>query len=790
MLEAINLTKIYKSKGSVRTKALDNVSVCFPETGMVFLLGKSGSGKSTLLNVCGGLDAPTAGEIIVNGRSSKDFTQSDFDSYRNTLVGFIFQEYNVLNEFSVENNIALALQLQGKPKNKKAIKQLLQDVDLVGYERRKPNTLSGGQKQRIAIARALVKEPKIIMADEPTGALDSNTGVLVFDTLKKLSKDKLVIVVSHDRDFAEKYADRIIELKDGQIISDVTKKQTQPQNVSENIQIIGDETMSIKNNKLLTEKDYEYIRSFLARSDSALIASNSQEIASYKKANRISEGGEKEYFEVTDEEQIVKGECDPKKQKFIRSKLPIRHAFKIGSSGLKSKPWRLVFTIFLCTIAFTMFGVISTMMLFNATDVLYKSLDDSGCKVVSVSKQYKYEGSDHPGNVFMDDSDVQKVVNAFGEESFGVKSAVNDGSFYKVNGEETQEVSNEGAYYQYNSIYYAAYLPKNHAFLKNRIKVGSYPQTDAEVMISSYTASVLIKSGSDNATKPEDLIGKKLKQRFSTFENYSQEMTFTISGIFDSGDDVLSTKYSKYKEAVKMPTAEAEQKQQQTELSNLYADVYDGYHLLAFFAKKDFNEMCLGYGNFCENANKDKPYCVVFAPYTSSLNAKKIISFKWSSDSTRFMITNQRVARVEEISNDVSGMFLKYFIIVGTVFAVFAMLLLSNYIVISISYKTKEIGILRAIGARGIDVLKIFYAESFIIACFSIFLSTIASIAICNYLNSMQTLSLLNGISLFVFGVPSFLIMSAIALLAALIATLLPVRSAAKKKPVEAIRSL
>jgi ABC-type lipoprotein export system ATPase subunit len=120
---------------------------------MVFLLGKSGSGKSTLLNVCGGLDSPTSGEIIVKGKSSENFSQSDFDSYRNTFIGFVFQEYNILNEFTVEENIALALELQGKPKNKEVIDGILNQVELEGYGKRKPNTLSGGQKQRIAIAR-------------------------------------------------------------------------------------------------------------------------------------------------------------------------------------------------------------------------------------------------------------------------------------------------------------------------------------------------------------------------------------------------------------------------------------------------------------------------------------------------------------------------------------------------------------------------------------------------------------------------------------------------------------
>ena len=228
MLEVKDLVKSYSAKGGVTVKALDGVSVKFPEKGMVFLLGKSGSGKSTLLNVAGGLDRPDSGEVIVKGRSSKDFSPSDFDSYRNTFVGFVFQEYNILNEFTVEQNIALALQLQNKRNDKHAVEDLLEKVDLKGLGKRKPNTLSGGQKQRVAIARALIKEPEIIMADEPTGALDSTTGKQVLETLKKLSETKLVIVVSHDREFAELYGDRIIELKDGKIISDVSKAFAEP----------------------------------------------------------------------------------------------------------------------------------------------------------------------------------------------------------------------------------------------------------------------------------------------------------------------------------------------------------------------------------------------------------------------------------------------------------------------------------------------------------------------------------------------------------------------------------
>ena len=266
MLEAKNLVKIYKPKKGVPVKALDNVSIKFAEKGMVFLLGKSGSGKSTLLNVLGGLDKLNSGEIIIKGVSSKSFHQKHFDSYRNTYLGFIFQEYNILDEFTVGANIALAIELQGRKATNKEISEILEKVDLKGYGARKPNELSGGQKQRVAIARALVKNPQIIMADEPTGALDSNTGRQVLQTLKELSKDKLVIVVSHDREFAENYADRIIELADGKVINDIERAKQDEDKISqkEKLKFEGN-CIEIASDYRLTEEDRNAINDYLEK---------------------------------------------------------------------------------------------------------------------------------------------------------------------------------------------------------------------------------------------------------------------------------------------------------------------------------------------------------------------------------------------------------------------------------------------------------------------------------------------------------------------------------------------
>ena len=227
MLKVENVSKSYVSLSKQKVDALRGVDFELGNTGMVFILGKSGSGKSTLLNLLGGLDSPSCGQITVDGVSMKDFKQADYDSYRNGYVGFVFQEYNLLDEFNVRDNIAIALQLsKGDNVNSKVV-DALQQVELSeDYAFRRVGELSGGEKQRVAIARCIVKDSKLILADEPTGNLDSATGESIWNILKKLSQTKLVVVVSHDRENAEKYGDRILEIADGKVIADSGLQQT------------------------------------------------------------------------------------------------------------------------------------------------------------------------------------------------------------------------------------------------------------------------------------------------------------------------------------------------------------------------------------------------------------------------------------------------------------------------------------------------------------------------------------------------------------------------------------
>ncbi len=221
MLEIKNITKIYKTTGFTQT-ALDGVSVNFRKCEFASILGPSGSGKTTFLNIIGGLDHYDSGDLIINEVSTKQYKDKDWDSYRNHRIGFVFQSYNLIGHQSVLNNVKLALTLSGITKKDaiKMAKEALIEVGLEEHMNKRPNQLSGGQMQRVAIARALVNNPDILLADEPTGALDSKTSIQIMDLLKKIAKKKLVIMVTHNPELAKKYSNRIIKLQDGKIVSD------------------------------------------------------------------------------------------------------------------------------------------------------------------------------------------------------------------------------------------------------------------------------------------------------------------------------------------------------------------------------------------------------------------------------------------------------------------------------------------------------------------------------------------------------------------------------------------
>ncbi len=910
MLETKNLVKIYKPKKGVPVRALNGISLKFPETGMVFLLGKSGSGKSTLLNVLGGLDRYNEGEILIKGQSSKTFRQRHFDSYRNTYVGFIFQEYNILDEFSVGVNIGLALQLQGLKPTSEQINAILKEVDLDGYGNRKPNELSGGQKQRVAIARALVKSPKIIMADEPTGALDSTTGRQILTTLKKLSSDKLVIVVSHDREFAEAYADRIIELSDGNVIRDV-ERRADSLPLGEAAPVFEDGEVSLPEQYVLTEEDKvticDYIQSMVDQGNAPKFALHGKE--------------GKESFHPTDESAIpsVTGGYQ-----LIKSKLPMKFAFQMGASGLKHKKFRLVMTILLSCVAFILFGLADTMASYSYVRTAYGSLTDPQSQVNYVafekeSKHYYYEGSDE---FYWDDASMTQADYDLIREQTGITAypVYGNSNYYGLGIRVPLDFGQQLDMRDYSSYYatsFGGYLEITQELLENlggQLIAGHLPKegTD-EIAISTFVADSFIKYGykqpnSENVTdirSAKDLVGKSLQVG---------ELVFTVSGIVET--DIDFSRYESLKEPLTGDEEFSEQliymvleselryalnysltglamvapgqidkiyqlASQNLELNNnffLYSSEtgkspwgefgtlgqvdkdsivwldgrvrtsLDEYEVV--LSEDSLHQMGIG-SDFRQQYESDNPdysgimahpmYLSVSAyldggyyseemevtvvgiiPAENTGNYHHLISQVHidkvlSDDGPRIMQTiaampkdNGDILKIVEFSagefencrfnlmnpesfelknlNEVFEILKTVFIWVGVAFVVFASLLFSNFISTSISYKKREIGILRAIGSRSNDVFRIFFAESFIIAMINFAISVAGTVGICALINSLLRSNAGLLLTILNVGIRQVALLFVICLAVAAIASFLPVRRIAAKRPIDAIR--
>ncbi len=943
MLEIKNLTKIYKTKNAKDVRALDGVSLVFNTTGMVFLLGKSGSGKSTLLNVIGGLDSFDSGDIVIKGKSARDFKQKDFDSYRNTYVGFVFQEYNVLSEFTVHKNIALALELQGKKTNKESVDSLLEQVDLLGYAKRLPNQLSGGQKQRIAIARALIKNPEIIMADEPTGALDSATGKQVLETLKKLSETKLVIVVSHDREFAEQYGDRIIELKDGKVIADVTKRKTPPSEISQGFKALGNNMFQVEKGHKLSAKEIEMIQKAAESSDSDIVISANEKLnPELKKTAGIDEHGNSEYFNETQQDDI-----EPSEKKdnlsLIKSKLKFKDSFKMGASGLKTKKVRLFFTILLSAIALTLFGFADTMASFNVKRCNYESLTNLGYTSINITKNHAELYGDYVSRT---------QVNVSKDDYNYLTQTFPDYEFIKIY--ETNSFDFE--YYTKKSIenyfYYIRQPSGITSVTKEQIDSfgatiasGHLPENKNEIMITSYQLSIFNEYGysdgslaidAGNVTK-DNILNKEFfdykivgvletnfddsaytqlknigSQLSPTLDVYSKMLSFTAdlaNGLhnlilmhesaivkdavniesvyrYDSyagwqnnytnhysidGDKILdgvvffdpnkttlekneviigqdvyypggnpyfsaSIKYDgkyclsyadpnksydtveKFKAAVRevyLTTDEAQSENvEDFTLPLLIFDYsneieYNDYKVVGIYydflqypdGVTEENEQLSIYGEntifFKDSACAPSFISVYFGEYLSLLtklsgNASKdrelIYELSGYDSNVDTLVIKSSISDTLQTFVEMIQILAKVFLYVGIGFAVFAGLLLMNFIAVSISYKKKEIGILRALGAKGSDVYGIFLNESFIISAINYVVAVVFTLIAVLGFNNIMTSELGINLTLMSFGIRQILLMLAISLLVAVVASFLPTFRISRMKPIDAIQ--
>lgn len=722
MLELKHIAKTYKTTKGVRTEALKDINLRFPQRGMVFVLGKSGSGKSTLLNIIGGLDRADTGEIIINGKSSADFKQSDYDSYRNTYVGFIFQEFNLMEEYTIEKNIAMALQLQQKEASSAQIEQLLERLGLSGYATRYPNELSGGQKQRVAIARALIKEPQILMADEPTGALDSATGKEIFDTLKELSREKLVIVVSHDRESAQAYADRIIEFKDGVVESD-----TAP--------------------------------------------------------------------DVDEQHEVFEA---------IHSHLPFKDSFRLGFSCLGHKKIRMVFTILLTSFALLLLALSDAVGNFSSVNAQYKAAEELQELYAGVRYQYL----DENGNTIytgMDtqikDSDIHAVLKENEKQKFA-KVYSWDTMPLRLGDlgiEELDSTAYSAAVDQYKLTEMGSFDTLGYKDIK-----GSFPKDYREMAISSYLADIILSQG---------IADEKGKLQFpKTYDDVLHNVKLPIGDTWMHISGIVVKDTGKY-ESLKKVSA-----------NNIDSETYKLVREFRNIANISCNKLYVkeGFGNSGELLKQQVRIAGVVMPEgkfsmedvyqinDNMVNQELIAAYipdtlyvselLGSFDDTtlkpfleKYDIGNNLYANTvatQDVKSikDFASFATKVFFYASIALFIFAAVLMMNFIIVSISYRKKDIGILRAIGARSTDVLKIFIWEGVMLAVISYVITMIGLQLVSLITNTFAKEEIGVLISPVIITLRQPLLMLVIVAAVTFIACILPVTRIARQRPIDAIK--
>jgi putative ABC transport system permease protein len=549
MLKVVNLEKHYKSKKGPNCHALKGINLEFGTRGFVFILGKSGSGKSTLLNIMGGLDKFDSGDIIIKGKSSKDFSAEAWDSYRNTYLGFVFQEFNLINDYSISKNIRLALELQSYPKKniKNKVKEILKKVELEDVGNRKPSELSGGQKQRIAIARALVKDPEIIFADEPTGNLDSQTGKQVLDIMKKLSEEKLVIMVSHDIESAYRYADRIITMQDGMVVSDELN-DSGSKYIGTNVAQFRTEgkiqtVIRLPKGSQITEEEVNEINNTIRRNNAVIYIpiSNNRQLTKndITAVNRYAKEQNVDIFlPLINDIQKIEGTTDEKYKnrvnpalegltddftpfKLIKSKLTFNNSLSMAVSSIWSKKIRVLFNILLFLIALTMFGFSETVTRFDFAQSAANSYELGKIDLISLNNTIEAYEHDRIKKVSapFPINEIDLLMSKFDQLTYG--KGYNLLKAIKLQNDVIELVKPKEI---------VGFLEiKSLSDLGLSILHGSFPNTFRDIAITDYIATFYINNDAEYS-KIEDLIGTEILLDY---------VKYNISGI-------IETDYSDY----------------------------------------------------------------------------------------------------------------------------------------------------------------------------------------------------------------------------------------------------
>lgn len=504
MIKISGLNKIYKSKKTKKFHALKNINLTLPDNGLIFILGKSGSGKSTMLNLIGGLDSISSGSIVVDGNDLSTFKEKDFCSYRNTHIGFIFQDYHLIEELTVYENIVLSLDLNRK-KDYKNVSAALEKVDLAGYENRYPRELSGGEQQRVAIARAIVKNPRIILADEPTGNLDTNTSTAIITLLKELSKECLILIVSHNINDANNYADRVIELAHGEIIKDRTKNPSFSERVT-----LYNGVLFYPENGVLSNDDISVINRHCNKS--AMLMRRTDKFLPTKPI-----------------------QAHEKKIEIKNRSLSFKKEVALSGKFLKNKTASIALSSFMVAVIMVIMSLSQTITAFSSGGVIVNEMNEGNQNSLILTKDMSEIAKDQL------ESDYRVSIDENTSATFykaGYKGDVYPLLNYSIPIKTTYTITGKGTKFISNSIFInetLGTLVVNEDFLKEKFGDYSYAAQRTEfhptgVIITDYVADAVLANCKDYKGQSYDYIIENgiVSSRWPSDR-------FVINGIIDTG---------------------------------------------------------------------------------------------------------------------------------------------------------------------------------------------------------------------------------------------------------------
>lgn len=750
----LSVKNIYKSYGTKDNKypVLKDINLNFRQNEFVAILGPSGSGKTTLLNILGGLDRYDSGDLIINGKSTKQFKERDWDSYRNKSIGFVFQSYNLISHISILNNVEMGLTLGNVSKSeaKKRAIAALEKVGLKEHIHKRPNQLSGGQMQRVAIARALVNNPDIILADEPTGALDSKTSTQIMDLIKEIAKDKLVIMVTHNAALADIYASRIIKLSDGKIVSDSNPYEAKVEDNEYNLKrtkMSFITALGLSLNNIKTKKGRTLLTSFAA----------SIGIIGISLVLALSNGFQK---------QIDNFEKD------TLSNMPIY--IMPEATDLKSE----------------------------IASELGSSEDEYPSD--NIIKKYQYTVANAHKN---------KITSDYINYIKGIDNDYLNGIGYGYNANMNVIIKNDKIDYFNNSYIETGFstdgtfdiIKENYDLLS-----GKYPENSNEglLIVDTYNRlyPYLYKDlGLKENSTFEDIIGKELqvvsndnfyeevdglfiaKQNYDELWNNDDNIKINITGIIRAKKDANVTIYSG---STLLINAKIEEESIEKNFNSNIVNTQKqkDYNVLDgnYFDEDDTKELAIS----MLGGSKD-PQTIAIYP-KDFVSKDKIIEYLDKYNETKLadekIVYTDYASTVTDLSSGIMNGITLVLVGFSSVSLIVSSIMISIITYISVLERTKEIGILRSLGARKKDISRVFNAETCIIG----FVSGIMGVGIAYLLTFPINIVIKNATKLSnvaLLSVTHVVVMINISVVITMIGGLIPAKMASKKDPVIALRT-